>query len=126
MDDCQRAVPVRRGGAVTVEAWGLGRIAANSSAFIELLEFYGDVLSGRSHVEDMTQLPEQSAQLLERIIVGSLVEPGDQSRITAADLGPLLEAIFELNDLDGLLKNLLGLRTRMLETAQPKPPAPSS
>ena len=119
MDDCQRSVPLRSGGVLTLQAWGLGQMAAHASDFVELLEFFGAVLSGRTTESDLSTLPAQSVALIERLITASLCDSADQGRIRVSDLGTLLPVIFELNDLDGLLKNLLGLRLRLIQLAQP-------
>lgn len=114
MDDSQRAIPLKFGGSVTIEAFGLGFITDNAHDFWQLIAFAGDAVSGQLDFDELLGLPRQASALLERVITASLVKPEDRARIKAPDLTPVLRAIFELNELGTLAKNLIGLRQEHL------------
>ena len=115
MKDLQRTLTVASGASVTIEAWGFGYVLANSTDFFSILEFFTHVLRGEADV--LNGFGAAHGQLLTRVIEQSLARPEDKAFLKLSDIPDLMEAIFELNGLESLVKKSLLLRERQLTAA---------
>ena len=119
MQDLQRTVTLSGGATVTVEAWPFGYVMANSADFFAVLEFCTQVMRGE--IDVLSGYGAQHGALLTRVIEQSLSRPADTQLLKVSDVPDILEAIFELNGLEELIKKSLRLRERQLLAATSLP-----
>lgn len=103
-----RAVELASGQNVTVQAWTLADIAANTADFYALLELIASPFDDQAQggTPELFRVAERSIRL-------SLTRPEDATLVRAPDIPELLDAIFEVNGLADLVKKTMRLRLKL-------------
>ncbi|MFC4636992.1 hypothetical protein [Deinococcus hohokamensis] len=96
-----RAVTLRSGLTITVEAWPYKRFAACYTNFRNLLQAARETAGFENESEYDLQ------QLLDRVVLESVPEESDRVRIQTPDLEALIDAIEGLNNVRGVVAKLL-------------------
>ena len=107
MTEHAQSVQTASGITVTVLAWSLDQIAANSADFLNLLRAFTATLTTDQ------PLTEEFSALVVRCVRLSLQDPADAAHITARDLPEVLQAVWDVNGLGDLVKKLLGLQLQV-------------
>lgn len=107
MSEHAQTVQLANSVTVTVVAWPLDQIAANSADFLNLLRAFTATLTGDQ------PLTEEFSTLVVRAIRLSLQRPEDATHITARDLPELMQAVWDVNGLGDLVKKLLFLQLQV-------------
>ncbi|GGJ65357.1 hypothetical protein [Deinococcus aquiradiocola] len=102
------ALKLRNGTTLTVHAWSYANAASAMSNYLSLLQAL------RALQQDASMA--QEAQALTDIVAADAGVQTEQ--LHASDLGPLLEVIHELNDVEDLLGKPLALLVRALTALQ--------
>lgn len=106
MSEHIQTVTTAQGATITVQAWSLDQIAANSADFLNLLRVFTSSLQGEALSEEFSTLVVRSVRL-------SLQRPEDAALITARDLPDVMQAVWEVNGLGDLVKKLLSLQLQV-------------
>lgn len=107
MSEHARTVTLASGPTITLTAWTLEQISANTADYFNLLRaFLADLKAEAT-------LDQEFTTLLVRLVRLSLAQPEDATHVTARDLPEVLEAIWELNELGEFAKKLLSLHHRL-------------
>ncbi|WP_278911626.1 hypothetical protein [Deinococcus wulumuqiensis] len=103
-----QSIPLRSGATVTVQAWPYLSYSANYLDYRRLMATFRERAGGQ-----LSEVDQQG--LLNRVLIASVPSDTDRQSIEVVDLPVLMEAILELNDLEGVAKKLLGLHLRLLQ-----------
>ncbi len=107
MSEHAQTVQLANGVTITVVAWSLDQIAANSADFLNLLRaFTSSLTSDQPLAAEFSTLVVRSVRL-------SLLQPEDAAHITARDLPDVMQAVWEINGLGDLVKKLLALQLQV-------------
>jgi len=107
MSEHAQTVPLSNGVTITVVAWSLDQIAANSADFLNLLRAFTASLTTDQ------PLSQEFAALVVRTVRLSLQRPEDAAHVTARDLPELMQAVWDVNGLGDLVKKLLSLQLQV-------------